>query len=239
VTQITDHLSDIHRRVTQALLRAGRRENDAIIVAVAKQHSADAVRAVVEAGQKHIGESFVAEALAKQEALKELSIVWHFIGHVQANKTRSIAEHFDWVHSVERIKIARRLNDQRAPSQPALNVLIQVNQANEPQKSGVPPDQVEQIARDISALPRLTLRGLMTIPPAESNDAERSVYFAGLRDLAAQLVAAGLPVDTLSMGMSDDFELALAQGSTCVRIGTAIFGPREPLATEGPRTHSS
>lgn len=232
MTQITDHLRDIHRRVTQALLRAGRHETDAIIVAVSKGHSADAIRAVVRAGHKHIGESFVGEALEKQKALRGEDIVWHFIGHIQSNKTRSIAEHFDWTHSVDRPRIAQRLSAQRPPNRPPLNVLIQVNQALEPRKSGISESGVESLAREIVELPRLALRGLMTIPPAASSDGERRAYFGRLHDLGARLAAQGLPMDTLSMGMSDDFELALAEGSTCVRIGTAIFGPRQSRTTD-------
>ena len=205
-----------------------------MVVAVAKGHSAEAIGAVVDAGQAHIGESFVTEALAKQSALADRNIVWHFIGHIQTNKTRNIATHFDWVHSVDRIKVARRLNEQREPQTARLNVLIQVNQAREPQKSGVVEEAVEPLARSICELPRLALRGLMTIPPAESRDDERAEYFARLRRLNERLAAAGMPVDTLSMGMSDDFEIAIAQGSTCVRIGTAIFGPRDRGATTAP-----
>jgi PLP dependent protein len=201
-----------------------------MIVAVSKRHPAAAIAAAVDAGQRHIGESFVTEALAKQQALHDKDIVWHFIGHVQANKTRSIATHFDWVHSVDRLKIARRLDEQRPPELPPLNVLIQVNQADEPQKSGVPESEVPELAAEIRKLPRLELRGLMTIPPATSTDAERRKYFARVRALAERLAGDGLPVDTLSMGMSDDFELAIEEGSTCVRIGTAIFGPRDQPA---------
>jgi PLP dependent protein len=226
VTQITDHLRDIQRRVTQALIRAGRSDTDAIVVAVSKGHSAEAIAEIIDAGQQHIGESFVTEALAKQDALRSKQIVWHFIGRVQANKTRSIASRFDWVHSVDRVKIARRLDEQRSPDLPPLNVLIQVNQAAEPQKSGVAEAEVASLAAAIVELPRLRLRGLMTVPPATSDAAERRGYFARLRDTAEQLTADGLALDTLSMGMSDDFELAIAEGSTCVRIGTAIFGPR-------------
>lgn len=201
-----------------------------MIVAVSKRHSADAIATVVDIGQRHIGESFVTEALAKQQVLRGKDIVWHFIGHVQANKTRSIAAHFDWVHSVDRLKIARRLDEQRSADLPPLNILIQVNQADEPQKSGVPEAELPSLATQISKLPRLRLRGLMTIPPATSSDDERRAYFARLRAMAERLSEGGLPVDTLSMGMSDDFELAIAEGSTCVRIGTAIFGARDEPA---------
>ena len=236
MTQITDHLSDIRRRVTQALLRAGRKESDAFVVAVAKRHSADAIAEIFDAGHRHIGESFVNEALSKQEELRGKDIVWHFIGHIQSNKTRSIATSFDWVHSIDRLKVAQRLDAQRPAAQPALNVLIQVNQALEPQKSGIPEDRVERLAGQIAELQRLKLRGLMMIPPAASSMQDRRTYFARLRDLQDRLRGTGLPLDTLSMGMSDDFELALEQGSTCVRIGSAIFGPREDSVSA--RTHT-
>jgi len=226
VTQITDRLGDIHRRVTQALLRVGRSEDDAIVVAVAKQQPVAAIREAIAAGQRHIGESFASEAIRKQEELGAADAVWHFLGQVQANKTRDIAARFDWVHSIDRFKIARRLSEQRDPSGPPLNVLLQVNQAREPQKGGVPPEEVEPLATEIAMLPNLRLRGLMTIPPVAGDAAQRRSYFAALRRLEDELIADGARFDTLSMGMSDDFELALEEGSTCVRIGTAIFGPR-------------
>jgi pyridoxal phosphate enzyme (YggS family) len=197
------------------------------IVAVSKQQSADAIAAAYHAGLRHFGESYVQEALPKMTALAELAITWHFIGSVQTNKTRAIAERFDWVHTIDRIKIAERLNDQRPLLAAPLNVLIQVNQGGEAQKGGVTISEVEALARSILALPRLTLRGLMTIPPPGS---ERAVtFFAELAALRTRLATAGIALDTLSMGMSADFETAIEAGATLVRIGTAIFGARGPM----------
>lgn len=156
------------------------------------------------------------------DELADLPITWHFVGRIQANKTRTIAERFDWVHTVDRAKTALRLSEQRAATAPPLNVLIQVNQANEPQKAGAAPADVAALARTIRSLPHLALRGLMSVPP--QRDAAR--WFAELASLRASLRADGIHLDTLSMGMSDDFELAIAAGSNCVRIGTAIFGER-------------
>ena len=178
-----------------------------------------------------IGESYVAEALEKQAALADLPITWHFIGRVQANKTRSIAEHFAWVHSIDRARIAQRLNDQRPQHAPPLNVLIQVNVSREPQKAGVSPSEVEELARFVAALPRLRLRGLMALPAGDADAAGARAAFARVRRLADDLLTRGLPVDTLSMGMSGDFEEAIEAGSNCVRIGTALFGPRMREAT--------
>ena len=165
------------------------------------------------------------EARAKISALDSLPIDWHFIGRLQANKSREVAERFQWVHTLDRIRIARRLNDQRPYGAPPLNVCIQVNQAGEPGKGGVEPHDVADLARQIGRFPRLRLRGLMTLPPA---DADPAPFFAELRRLRDRLNVPGIPMDTLSMGMSADLEQAVAAGSTIVRIGTAIFGPRPP-----------
>jgi pyridoxal phosphate enzyme (YggS family) len=226
VIQITDHLDQIRARVTQGSIQAGRGQSDVTIVAVSKSQPVAAIREVVEAGIRDIGESYVAEALEKQSALSDLPITWHFIGRIQANKTRSIAEHFSWVHSVDRARIAQRLNDQRPHFAPPLNVLIQVNVSAEPQKAGARVDEVEALARYISSLPRLRLRGLMAIPAGNSNPRETSAAFVRMRELADSLKARGFDIDTLSMGMSGDFEAAIAAGSNCVRIGTALFGTR-------------
>ena len=196
------------------------------IVAVSKQQSTDAIQRAYRAGQRDFGESYVQEAEPKLAALAELDIVWHFIGRIQGNKTRFIAEHFHWVHTVDRERIARRLAEQRPYHAPPLNVLIQVNLAGEPQKGGVAPEEVEPLADFVARFDRLALRGLMTIPPAGLPADEAQAHFERLAALNARLAARGLPVDTLSMGMSDDFEIAIAAGSTCVRIGTAIFGER-------------
>ena len=196
------------------------------MVAVSKQQSVARIVAAHRAGQIHFAESYVQEAVPKMEELGELPIVWHYIGPVQANKTRPIAERFQWVHSVDRAKIAERLSAQRPFHAPPLNVLLQVNLAAEPQKAGVASDGVAELAGQIRALPRLVLRGLMGIPPADASNEDTTHYFEGLRALKHELAANGIATDTLSMGMSGDFETAIACGSTCVRIGTAIFGPR-------------
>jgi PLP dependent protein len=221
VTEITDHLANIVERVASAARRA-RDSADVTIVAVSKAQPASAISAVFHAGQTHFGESYVQEAAAKMDELAALRITWHFIGRIQTNKTRAIAERFAWVHTVDRDKTALRLSEQRPPSAPPLNVLIQVNQANEPQKGGVAPAEVSALARTIRSLPRLALRGLMTVPPQQG----AARWFAELAKLRSELGADGIELDTLSMGMSDDFEIAIAAGSNCVRIGTAIFGPR-------------
>jgi hypothetical protein len=223
VTQITEHLADIRERVERA---AGGDRSRVMIVAVSKQQSADAIREAYEAGQRHFGENYLQEALGKMAALGDLDLEWHFVGHLQANKTRAIAERFDWVHTVDRDRIAVRLNDARPYHAAPLNVLIQVNQAGEPQKAGIDEALTAELAHTILRLPRLQLRGLMTVPPLSTDPERTAVSFTRLRDLQARLGASGVATDTLSMGMSADFEIAIACGSNCVRIGTAIFGPR-------------
>lgn len=175
---------------------------------------------------RHFGESYVQEALPKMAELDGLAITWHFVGRLQTNKTRAVAEHFDWVHTVDRVRIAERLNEQRPSTAGRLNVLLQINQGDEQQKAGVSEQDATKLARQIIALPRLALRGLMTLPPHERSAA--SAWFAALAALRAKLDGEGIPLDTLSMGMSGDFEDAIAAGATFVRIGTAIFGARTP-----------
>ena len=228
MTQITDHLADILERVARASQSAQRSDARVTIVAVSKQQPVAAIREAFAAGQRDFGESYVQEALAKMDALADLAITWHYVGRIQTNKTRDIAARFQWVHTVDRPKIALRLSEQRPHYAPPLNVLIQVNQAGEAQKGGVRPEQVAALAHEIAALPRLKLRGLMTIPPA---DADPTPWFEGLASLRSRLAAEGISLDTLSMGMSDDFETAIAAGSTCVRIGAAIFGSRTRAET--------
>lgn len=223
MTDITDHLADIIERVARAAERANRDPNSVTIVAVAKQQPSSSIVAAARAGLKHFGESYVQEALPKIAALAELPVTWHFVGKLQANKTRQVAETFDWVHTVDRLKIAERLSEQRPPHAAPLNVLIQVNQGGETQKGGAHPDEVAALARAIAALPRLALRGLMTLPP-QSDTPKR--WFAELAALRARLEREGISFDSLSMGMSGDFEEAIAAGATHVRIGTAIFGAR-------------
>lgn len=226
MTEITEHLAKIRARVAHAARDANRAPEAVTIVAVSKGHDASAIAEAFRAGHRDFGESYVQEALPKIASLRDLGVTWHFIGALQANKTRAVAEHFQWVHTVDRERVAARLSAQRPFYAPPLNVLIQVNQAHEPQKAGVAPTEVEALARAILNLPRLALRGLMTIPPADARAADTAASFAGLGALRAQLASAGIELDTLSMGMSADFEQAIAAGSTCVRIGTAIFGPR-------------
>lgn len=211
----------------QAVLRKG---GDVQLLAVSKTFGPDAVLHASQAGQQAFGENYLQEALDKMAALQqmapELKLEWHFIGPIQSNKTRPIAEHFDWVHSVDREKIAQRLSAQRPPHLTPLNICLQVNISGEASKSGVMPDEVMALATAVANLPNLRLRGLMAIPePAQDFDAQRKP-FAALKSLFEQLKAAGLPVDTLSMGMSSDMQAAIAEGATLVRIGTAIFGER-------------
>ena len=223
MTEITDHLAQIFERVARAAQRARRSPSSVTIVAIGKQQPALAIAEAQRAGVAHFGESYVQEALPKIAALADVPITWHFVGKMQANKTRQVAETFDWVHTVDRLKIAERLSEQRSPFAKPLNVFIQVNQGSEPQKSGARADDVAELARAIGALPRLALRGLMTLPP-QSGTAAR--WFAELATLRARLESDGIALDSLSMGMSGDFEDAIAAGATHVRIGTAIFGSR-------------
>jgi pyridoxal phosphate enzyme (YggS family) len=223
VTDITDHLAEIIDRIARASRAVERRPESVTIIAVSKQQPAAAIEAAYHAGIVNFGESYLQEALPKMDELRSLPLVWHFVGRLQANKTRQIAERFDWVHTVDRLRIAERLNEQRPRFAAPQNVLIQVNQAGEAQKSGVAPDKVGALADAIGALPRLTLRGLMTLPPQEGTPRR---WFDELAALQRDLVAAGHALDTLSMGMSGDFEAAVAAGATFVRIGTALFGER-------------
>ena len=226
MTQITDHIAETLERVRFAQSAAGRAADDVTVLAVSKQQSVAAIQAAYQAGLRNFGENFFQEAIVKLRELETLDITWHFIGRIQSNKTRDIAEMFQWVHTVDRLKIAARLNDQRPHFSPPLNVCIQVNQAGETQKGGVDESEVAELARAVMSLPRLRLRGLMTLPPATPNPESNAPLFARLNRLKTVLIEDGIPLDTLSMGMSTDFEVAIGQGSTIVRIGTAIFGPR-------------
>ena len=225
---IDSNLQEVKRRIAAACFSAGREANSVTLLAVSKTFPADAVRQAHAAGQRAFGENYVQEALDKIAALADLRarLEWHLIGPLQSNKTRPVAEAFDWVHAVDRLKIAQRLSEQRPAGLPPLQVCLQVNISGEPSKSGVAAAEVPALAHAVAALPRLRLRGLMAIPePAEDPAAQRAPHRA-LRELLVALQAQGLAVDTLSMGMSADLEAAVAEGATLVRVGTAIFGRR-------------
>ena len=196
------------------------------LLAVSKTWPADSVREAAAAGQRAFGETYVQEGVAKVDELAGLGLEWHFIGPLQSNKTRLVANRFSWVHSIDRLKIAERLSEQRDVHLPPLEVCIQVNVSGEASKSGVAPPDLPELARAVAVLPRLRLRGLMTIPEPTPDVALQRARFASLRAMRDELNAAGLALDTLSMGMSDDLEAAIAEGSTLVRVGTAIFGSR-------------
>ena len=213
-------------RIASAAQAVGRQPTDVRLLAVSKTWPADSVREAAAAGQQAFGENYVQEGVAKVEALASLGLEWHFIGPLQSNKTRLVANHFAWVHSIDRLKIAERLSEQRDVHLPPLNVCIQVNVSGEDSKSGVAPAELAALAKAVAVLPRLRLRGLMAIPEPTSDVAVQRARFASLRALRDELNGAGYGLDTLSMGMSDDLEAAIAEGSTMVRVGTAIFGSR-------------
>ncbi|WP_250450335.1 YggS family pyridoxal phosphate-dependent enzyme [Caballeronia sp. ATUFL_M2_KS44] len=226
---IAQHLEEVRQRIAEAAKSASRDPASVRLLAVSKTFPADDVRAAFDAGQRAFGENYVQEGVAKIAALADLrgEIEWHFIGPLQSNKTKLVAEQFDWVHSIDRLKIAERLSAQRPEGAAALNVCVQVNVSGETSKSGVEPADAAALAHAIAALPGLRLRGLMAIPePAGTLDAQRTPH-ARLRDLMNTLRADGLDLDTLSMGMSADLEAAVLEGATMVRIGTAIFGARD------------
>jgi pyridoxal phosphate enzyme (YggS family) len=210
----------------QAALTAGRDPASVSLIAVSKGKPAESLRAAATAGVTDFGESYLQESIPKLEALADLPLCWHFIGGIQSNKTRAIAERFQWVHSIDRLGLARRLSDQRPFHAPRLNVCIQVAVVPESTKGGVAPAGVGELASAIVALPRLQLRGLMCVPPPQPSVAAAREVFATLRRLLETLNATGHALDTLSMGMSGDFEAAIAEGATHVRIGTALFGSR-------------
>jgi len=223
---IADNLAQVHAQIQAACQAAGRPDGSVRLLAVSKTWGADAVRQAHAAGQTAFGENYIQEAVDKITALKDLPLEWHCIGPIQSNKTRLVAEHFDWVHSIDRLKIAQRLSERRPASLPPLQVCIQVNVDGGETKSGVSPEDLPELAHAVAALPNLRLRGLMTIPePAESPEAARAVHRQA-RQLLEALKGQGLALDTLSMGMSADMEAAILEGSTMVRVGTAIFGKR-------------
>jgi pyridoxal phosphate enzyme (YggS family) len=228
MSDIAQHLDTVRRRIADAARAADRPPASVSLMAVSKTFAAGDVRAAHQYGQRMFGESYLQEALQKLDALADLraALEWHFIGPIQSNKTRPIAEHFDWVHSVDRLKIAERLSAQRPEALAPLNVCIQINISGEASKSGLAPDEAAAVAHSIAGLPRLRLRGLMAIPePAETLEVQRMPY-QRLHALFDTLRDSGLALDTLSIGMSDDLEAAVLEGATIVRVGTAVFGER-------------
>ncbi|MHC8379675.1 YggS family pyridoxal phosphate-dependent enzyme [Pseudomonas sp. MDT1-16] len=223
MSTIADNILQVSSRIHAAAVAAKRDEDSVQLLAVSKTKPAEAVREAHAAGIRDFGENYLQEALSKQLELADLPLIWHFIGPIQSNKTRAIAEHFAWVHSVDRLKIAQRLSEQRPADLPPLNICIQVNVSGEASKSGCTPADLPALANAISELPRIKLRGLMAIPEPTEDRAAQDAAFAAVQRLQASL---NLPLDTLSMGMSHDLESAIAMGATWVRIGTALFGAR-------------
>lgn len=228
--EIAKRLAAVRARIARAEALAGRPSSAVKLLAVSKTRPASDIARALDCGQRRFGESYVQEALEKISALAGHDIDWHFIGPIQTNKTRAIAENFDWVHSIDRFKVARRLSEQRPVNRPPLNVCLQVNISGERSKAGASPTEAPELARAIAELPALRLRGLMAIPAPASDPARQRRPFRALRELFDRLCADGLALDTLSMGMSDDLEAAIAEGATLVRIGTAVFGERRRRA---------
>jgi PLP dependent protein len=228
MAMIADKLQQVRARIAQACASASRPVQSVTLLVVSKTYGPEAVREAVEAGERRFGENYVQEGVDKIAALADLrsSIEWHLIGPLQSNKTRVVAEQFDWVHSVDRLKIAQRLSEQRPAHLPELQVCLQVNISGEASKSGLMPDEVAAVAQAVATLPRLVLRGLMAIPEPAADFAAQRVPHRQLRELLQSLQTEGLALDTLSIGMSADLEAAIAEGATLVRIGSAIFGER-------------
>jgi hypothetical protein len=224
MSTIAENIAKVGARIREAAQASQRNFADIGLLAVSKTKPAEAIREAHAAGLRDFGENYLQEALEKQTQLADLPLIWHFIGPIQSNKTRPIAEHFDWVHSVDRLKIAQRLSEQRPAHLPALNICLQVNVSGEQSKSGCSPEELTALARAVVALPNLRLRGLMAIPEPTDDVAAQHAAFARLRQLRDELA---LNLDTLSMGMSHDLEAAIAEGATWVRIGTALFGARD------------
>lgn len=224
MSTLADNLHAIRTRIDGAAKASHRDPASVQLLAVSKTKPASAIADLYRAGVRDFGENYLQEALTKQTELSDLPLIWHFIGPIQSNKTKAIAEHFDWVHSVDRLKIAQRLSEQRPTGLPPLNICLQVNVSGEDSKSGCTPEQLPALAQAVAALPNLRLRGLMAIPEPTDDPAAQHAAFARLRQLQEAL---GLGLDSLSMGMSHDLEAAIAQGATWVRIGTALFGARD------------
>ena len=229
MTDVKSPLLHINEQIKSHCERVGRDPHSVQLLAVSKTRTADELAKLADQGQRHFGENYLQEALAKIAALRGRGLVWHFIGPIQSNKTRDIAAHFDWVHSVDRLKVARRLSEQRPPESAPLNLCIQVNVDDEASKSGVALAGVAELAAAVDALPNIRLRGLMAIPRADNDDGNRAA-FRQLAMTLSQLRNTMPALDTLSMGMSADYAVAIEEGATVIRLGTALFGPRPPKA---------
>ena len=223
---IAERLAQVRQQIANCASSCGRNAHDVTLIAVSKTKPVTDIITAYDAGQRAFGENYLQEAEAKITALADRDIVWHFIGRIQSNKTASIARNFDWVHTLSSLKHARRLDEQRPQSLPPLNVCIQLNLSGEASKSGIAAEELPALAAAVDNLPRLNLRGLMTMPPAASSEQEQRALFSRLRHLMNDLQQQGLALDTLSMGMSNDMQAAICEGATMVRIGTAIFGAR-------------
>jgi len=227
---IAKNINSITKRIQSASKESGRNSDEIALLAVSKKHSADAIRCAYQSGLRRFGENYLQEALQKQSELNDINdIEWHFIGPVQSNKTRKIAENFDWLHTLDRIKVAQRISEQRPANLPPMNVCLQINIDYEDSKAGVTADELTELAAAIAKLPNIKLRGLMAIPNADNNEAQQHTAFAGVSKLLKSLQRSPelAHMDTLSMGMSGDMNAAIAEGSTLVRIGTDIFGARQ------------
>ncbi len=227
MTTISDNLQIIGAKIRDAEKRYARKENSVQLLAVSKRHTVEKIKQAYAAGQRPFGENYVQELIEKKQALNELDIEWHFIGPLQSNKTKKIAESADWVHTIDRLKIAKRLNDQRPSNLSPLNICIQINISDEESKSGLSKNELPALIQEVSALPKLKLRGLMVIPAPETSLQKQRETFRRVYEIQQEFKDSKTPLDTLSMGMSNDMEAAIAEGATIVRIGTAIFGLRD------------
>ncbi|HQR51896.1 MAG TPA: YggS family pyridoxal phosphate-dependent enzyme [Burkholderiales bacterium] len=226
MSTLASALQTVRERIDRAARAAGRDPSDIQLLAISKAWPADRLREAWQAGQRAFGENYAQVGVQKIGQLSDLQIEWHFVGPIQSNKTRVLAENFTWVHGVDRARIAERLSAARPPHLPPLDICLQVNVSGEASKSGVAPEHASALARSVAAMPRLRLRGLMVIPRRECDQAAQRHWFRIARELKDRIVAEGTALDTLSMGMSDDLEAAVLEGATIVRVGTAIFGPR-------------
>ena len=220
-------LKTVRSRIAQACVSSGVQASEVALLAVSKRHPIEAIKGLHALGLRDFGENYATEGIEKRHLLEDIDAAWHFIGPIQSNKTRPIAENFDWVHSVDRIRIAQRLSRQRPETMEPLQVLLQVNIDSEPQKAGLEPEKLSELAEQVAVLPALQLRGLMALPRFGKSEAEQRASFHNMKLMFEKLKAVHKQVDTLSMGMSDDLEIAIQEGSTMIRVGTALFGPRE------------